>query len=150
MDDHISIRLEQAMDRLASALERHGFAPELESAANQKRRDYLGEPIARSYDFEDAGPSHGTRSVDPGSAFGMILERLQIEARNMLEIGHKLREHADIVYGPVPQEVGVNRTRSEDRLPWDGGLGEIFMAIEQLVEANSYVAYQAGRNTTLA
>ena len=150
MDDHISTRLEQAMDRLASALERHGFAPELESAANQKRRDYLGEPIARSYDFEDAGPAlnRTTRAIDPSSTLGMIAERIHKFGHDARQIGYKLAEHADAVHGPAPEDTGNRASASHAGM--SSGIGNIVAALDAADDALGFLALQAGRNATLA
>lgn len=76
------------------------------------------------------------------------------------EIGHKLRDHADGVYGELPM---ARAATTEVRPPilepmptHEGAMGSVYAqlssleaVLHQLDEAQSYVAFQAGRNTTL-
>lgn len=79
---------------------------------------------------------------------------------NLVEIGHKMRTHADLVYGEAMAQDTAEALRQQildPCPPFGGALGEVHNqlhgveeVLHRLDQTLSYVAYQAGRNTTLA
>ncbi len=90
-----------------------------------------------------------TQATRPSGALATIEERISSVARSMREIGHKLNEHADTVHGPVPTTPNNVRTGDEQDCP-SALLERIFVALDYLDQAASYMAEAAGRNCTLA
>lgn len=95
----------------------------------------------------DFGGTAGQERVRPASPLAEIEERIFNAARAAQEIGNKLHEHANVVHGPVPEE-GARAANGRD-MP-DAKLDRIFVALDALDAAQSYMAQGAGRNTTLA
>lgn len=90
-------------------------------------------------------PECATDSQVIGGPLQEILMRIG-KASNTAEcIAAELREHADRVHGPVPENAAANSK--------DGTLGavlpEIFNALSRLDRAQSELAEQAGRNCCL-
>lgn len=112
------------------------------------------------------GGSAGTkRQLSPLEDLADRVRRLEGFAEritmNVVEVGHKLRSHADLVSGELPEtDRTANQCQSQilDPAPLFGGaMGEVHSTLMQLESAMhrideglSYCAFQAGRNTTLA
>lgn len=106
-----------------------------------------------------------TRTLSPLEDIADRVRRLESFAEriatNVAEVGHKLRSHADLVSGELPQtDCAANQVQPQilDPSPLFGGaMGEVHATLQSLEsqlhrmdDALSYCAFQAGRNTTLA
>lgn len=109
----------------------------------------------------------GTQTVRARSPLEDVSDRVQSlngfvcrVTENLTEVGHKLRNHADSVYGQLPEtdEPEALRQAILEQCPYYGGaLGEVHAQLHGLEEvlhrldrALTYCAVQAGRNCTLA
>ena len=76
-----------------------------------------------------------------------VISRIEGIAHATRELGNKMRDHADTVFGPVPEsEDGYGSNIAQH----GGRLGDLFAALEGLDAAQSFLATQCGRNAVLA
>jgi hypothetical protein len=76
-----------------------------------------------------------------------IRERIGHFEKQVVELAHKLREHADAVHGTVPQPA-VEQDGLKDQPP--GLISRIHVELDDLDTAIGRLAQEAGRNSTLA
>lgn len=78
-----------------------------------------------------------------------IIERILDVARGVQEIGHKLNEHADAIFGSLPENHAGPIGRDESVKP-AAALDRIYAALDELDRQQSHMARAADRNSTLA
>src|SRR5688572_7063050 len=77
-----------------------------------------------------------------------ILDRINDLNLGFVELGHRLRDHADRAYGASPESGSANHGGPVS-VP-AGLIGEINAALDRLSDARSYVGEQTNRNCNIA
>ncbi len=100
-------------------------------------------------DYGYKGENQASASIGaqplPAATLERFIERLEKTTAGIREIGHKLSHHADRLHGEAPNTASGSQV-SPVR---NGALGRIEDLLDNLDQAHSFVAEQAGRNCTL-
>lgn len=138
----------ETADKLADAWPRSDLDALIDRIEKRVIERNMGEPIATARaDEADYGYERTVNGAE--TTLGSIERRIESIGHAVEEIGHKLNAHADMVHGPCPTE----HDRGNGKLGRDkpnSAIQRIFMALDTLDNATSYMAEAAGRNCTLA
>jgi len=111
-------------------------------------RDQINERDQHAMLAKRENSAQGSRTIkgEPGR-LDQITERIMHLSRQVREIGFKLNEHADAVFGQIPAN-GRSAPDCTDKP--SAALDRVHCALDELEESVSINAQAAGRNSTLA